>query len=102
MLSPSDTLIIFVVVLLLFGPEQLPKIARTLGEFMRNVQNTTHNFMLEMERAAGRADLDAAISALPPAADVSPAESADEWTKNGLAQENAPAEQKNAPAEENL
>jgi len=52
MLSPSDTLIIFVVALLLFGPEQLPKIARQLGEAMRGMQATTHQFMLEMDRAA--------------------------------------------------
>jgi len=52
MLSPSDTLIIFVVALLLFGPEQLPKVARWLGDAMRSMQNTTHSFMLEMERAA--------------------------------------------------
>lgn len=52
MLSPSDTLLILIVALLLFGPEQLPKIARQLGDAMRNMQNTTHSFMLEMERAA--------------------------------------------------
>jgi len=52
MLSPSDTAILFVLALLLFGPEQLPKLARQLGEAMRHVQNTTHTFMMEMERAA--------------------------------------------------
>ncbi|MBC5806955.1 MAG: hypothetical protein DLM53_10195 [Candidatus Eremiobacter antarcticus] len=52
MLSPSDTAIVFVLALLLFGPEQLPKMARQLGEAMRHIQNTTHSFMQEMERAA--------------------------------------------------
>jgi TatA/E family protein of Tat protein translocase len=52
MLSPSDTAIVFVLALLLFGPEQLPKLARQLGEAMRHVQNTTHTFMQEIERAA--------------------------------------------------
>jgi len=52
MLSPSDTAILFVLALLLFGPEQLPKLARQLGEAMRHIQNTTHSFMMEMERAA--------------------------------------------------
>ena len=52
MLSPSDTAIVFVLALLLFGPEQLPKLARQLGEAMRHIQNTTNTFMLEMERAA--------------------------------------------------
>jgi len=51
-LSPSDTAIVFVLALLLFGPEQLPKMARQLGEAMRHIQSTTHSFMQEMERAA--------------------------------------------------
>jgi TatA/E family protein of Tat protein translocase len=56
MLSPSDTAIIFVVALLLFGPEQLPKLARQLGEATRKIQGTTQAFLLEMERAAERPD----------------------------------------------
>jgi len=48
---------IFVVALLLFGPEQLPKVARQLGELMRQMQNTTQTFMLEMDRAAREAEL---------------------------------------------
>lgn len=52
MLSPSDTAIVFLLALLLFGPDQLPRIARQLGEAMRHVQSTTHSFMNEMERAA--------------------------------------------------
>jgi len=68
MLSPSDTAIVFLLALLLFGPDQLPRIARQLGEAMRHVQSTTHSFMNEMERAA-RTDesrhittIDAAVS----------------------------------------
>ncbi len=56
MLSPSDTILIFVVALLLFGPEHLPKIARQLGDAMRHGQNTTNSFMAEMDRAAAAAD----------------------------------------------
>src|ERR1700694_3861632 len=57
MLSPSDTAIVFVLALLLFGPDQLPKLARQLGEAMRHVQNTTHTFMQEMERAPAPTDI---------------------------------------------
>lgn len=42
----------FLLALLLFGPEQLPKLARQLGDWMRHVQSTTQAFMREMERAA--------------------------------------------------
>ena len=56
MLSPSDTAIVFLLALLLFGPDQLPRIARQLGEAMRHVQTTTHTFMNEMDRAARASD----------------------------------------------
>lgn len=69
MLSPSDTILIFVVALLLFGPEHLPKIARQLGDAMRHVQNTTNSFMAEMDRAAAAADLKAHPPWEPPASD---------------------------------
>ena len=61
MLSPSDTAIVFLLALLLFGPDQLPKLARQLGEAMRHVQNTTHTFMQEMERAAEPSEIAEAI-----------------------------------------
>jgi TatA/E family protein of Tat protein translocase len=66
MLSPSDTAIVFLLALLLFGPEQLPRIARQVGEAMRHMQSTTQTFMNEMERAA-RASDHAAPPPLPPA-----------------------------------
>ncbi len=61
MLSPSDTAIVFLLALLLFGPEQLPRIARQLGEAMRHIQTTTHSFMNEMERAARTDDATAHV-----------------------------------------
>ena len=70
MLSPSDTILIFVVALLLFGPEQLPKIARQLGDAMRHVQSTTNSFMAEMDRAAAAHDRATAPAWEPPKADV--------------------------------
>ncbi|HEV2037839.1 MAG TPA: twin-arginine translocase TatA/TatE family subunit [Candidatus Eremiobacteraceae bacterium] len=71
MLSPSDTAIVFVLALLLFGPEQLPKLARQLGEAMRHIQNTTHSFMMEMERAADTPESHVNEPALPDAPQVS-------------------------------
>jgi Sec-independent protein translocase protein TatA len=38
--------------LLLFGPDQLPKVVRKVGQFTREVQNTSQSFIREMERAA--------------------------------------------------
>jgi TatA/E family protein of Tat protein translocase len=67
MLSPSDTVLIFVAALLLFGPEHLPKIARQLGDAMRHIQNTTNSFMAEMDRAATAAELKSQTWTAPPA-----------------------------------
>jgi Sec-independent protein translocase protein TatA len=52
MLSASDIAILGAVALLVFGPEQLPKVARKFGSVMRDVQNTSSQFIREMERAA--------------------------------------------------
>ena len=52
MFSVPDILVVSVLALLLFGPDRLPKIMRQAGRFMREVQNTSHAFISEMERAA--------------------------------------------------
>ncbi len=44
--------IIGALALMLFGPDQLPKVARKVGHVMRDVQNTSQSFIREMERAA--------------------------------------------------
>jgi sec-independent protein translocase protein TatA len=52
MLSIPDMAILGAAALMFFGPEQLPKVARQVGIFMRDVQNTSQQFIREMERAA--------------------------------------------------
>jgi TatA/E family protein of Tat protein translocase len=52
MFSVPDIMVVSVLALLLFGPDQLPKIMRQAGRVMREVQNTSHAFIAEMERAA--------------------------------------------------
>lgn len=49
-------MVVSVLALLLFGPDRLPKMMRQAGRFMREVQNTSHSFIAEMERAADTAD----------------------------------------------
>jgi TatA/E family protein of Tat protein translocase len=52
MFSVPDILVVSVLALLLFGPDRLPGLMRQAGRFMREVQNTSHSFIAEMERAA--------------------------------------------------
>lgn len=54
--SVPDIMVISVLALLLFGPDQLPKMMRQAGRVMRDVQNTSHSFIAEMERAADASD----------------------------------------------
>jgi len=49
-------MVVSVLALLLFGPDQLPKVMRQAGRVMREVQNTSHSFIAEMERAADVSD----------------------------------------------
>jgi Sec-independent protein translocase protein TatA len=51
-LSLPDMAILGVLALLVFGEEKLPGIMRQAGRVMREVQNTSHSFIREMERAA--------------------------------------------------
>ncbi len=52
MFSIADMAVAGAVALLLFGPDQLPKVARRAGQLVRDVQNTSQSFIREMERAA--------------------------------------------------
>jgi len=56
MFSIPDIMVVSVLALLLFGPDQLPKMMRQAGRVMREVQNTSHSFIAEMERAADVAE----------------------------------------------
>jgi sec-independent protein translocase protein TatA len=52
MLSIPDMALLGAAALMFFGPEQLPKVARKVGIMVRDVQNTSQQFIREMERAA--------------------------------------------------
>ncbi|MDQ6823791.1 MAG: twin-arginine translocase TatA/TatE family subunit [Candidatus Eremiobacteraeota bacterium] len=52
MFSIPDIGLLGVIALLVFGPEQLPKIMRQVGRATREVQATSQSFIREMERAA--------------------------------------------------
>lgn len=67
MFSVPDIAVISVLALLLFGPDQLPKMMRQAGRIMRDVQNTSQSFIAEMERAA-----DATERSMPPPMPPSP------------------------------
>lgn len=78
MLSIPDMALLGAAALLLFGPEQLPRVARKAGNVMREIQNTSSAFIREMERAADLAEAprpsvyDPVAPYEPPAPDPAP------------------------------
>jgi sec-independent protein translocase protein TatA len=65
-LSIPDMALLGAAALLLFGPEQLPRVARKAGNVMREIQNTSQSFIREMERAADLHDEAEAKAKAPP------------------------------------
>jgi sec-independent protein translocase protein TatA len=65
MLSIPDMALLGAAALLLFGPDQLPRVVRKVGQFTREVQNTSQSFIREMERAADVQDAHTATPASP-------------------------------------
>jgi len=64
--SIPDIAVVSVLALLLFGPDQLPKMMRQAGRLMREVQSTSHSFIAEMERAADVSDARSMPPPMPP------------------------------------
>ena len=61
---------------MLFGPEQLPRVARKAGAVMREIQNTSQSFIREMERAADIQEASEKKPYDPPPYDPAPYEAA--------------------------
>jgi Sec-independent protein translocase protein TatA len=82
MFSVADMAVAGAVALILFGPDQLPKVARKAGQLVRDVQNTSQSFIRELERAADEHETPATLAQttytpagdlpLPPIADTLP------------------------------
>lgn len=53
----SELLLVFIIGLLVLGPERLPKAARTLGYWMGRARSTFNNLRNELEREALNQDI---------------------------------------------
>jgi len=56
--GPGEMMILFIIVLLIFGPSQLPKLAKGLGNAMREFRKAQHEISDELNRepTEGRPD----------------------------------------------
>ncbi len=57
-ISYSEIFVIFFVMLLIFGPEKLPEIARNLGKGIRQLRDASNSVKKEMFKETQKAGLD--------------------------------------------
>jgi len=57
-ISGAELVFVFFVILLVFGADKVPDIARTLGKGMRQVSNATQDIKSEIEKSAKKQGLD--------------------------------------------
>ena len=71
--SFQDSVVIFFIALLIFGPKKLPELARQLGKLMGEFRRASNEFRMQMEdelRMAEQADQQKKIAAMEAAAPV--------------------------------
>lgn len=57
----SEILLILVVVLMLFGSDKVPELARTIGKGMRQLRDATNEVKREINQSAYQKDLDESL-----------------------------------------
>jgi sec-independent protein translocase protein TatB len=97
MFSIPHMLVVFVIVLVVFGPQKLPELARSLGKLMAEFRKASSDFrgafeeeMKDLERQAREAERKKAADAAAKAADAAPVQAATLATLAGTETE-APA-----------
>jgi sec-independent protein translocase protein TatB len=74
--SFSDSIVLFILALLLFGPKRLPQLARELGKWVGEFRRASNEFKMQMEeelRLSDQAERNKKIAAIEAAAPTAPA-----------------------------
>jgi sec-independent protein translocase protein TatB len=99
--SFSDSIFLFILALLLFGPKKLPVLARELGKWVGEFRKASNEFKMQMEeelRVSEQADRQKQIAAMEAAAPVAPALEASTTTEAPALATDAPVEGAEVPA----
>jgi sec-independent protein translocase protein TatA len=78
--GPAELILIFIVVLLLFGPKRLPEIAKTIGKVMNEMRRASRDFqdqIMKIEEELPKGDVSSVISELTEPAALPPAPPSD-------------------------
>ena len=76
-MSLTDTIFIFGLALVIFGPKKLPEIGRQLGKLLHEFRRASNEFKMQIDdelRAAEQADRQKALTAISPATPAPAAE----------------------------
>jgi len=65
-MSFSETIFLFFLALVIFGPKKLPEIARQVGKWMNELRRASNEFKSQIEQEIGRLDVDTRQTILPP------------------------------------
>lgn len=95
-MSLPDTIFIFVLALIIFGPKKLPEIGRQLGKLVGEFRRASNEFKFQIEEELRQADLadrrKAAPAIAPPVAETAPAPTLDQNLVTALADPESPDE----------
>ncbi|HEY3972517.1 MAG TPA: twin-arginine translocase TatA/TatE family subunit [Candidatus Sulfotelmatobacter sp.] len=69
-MSIADTIFLFVLALVLFGPKKLPEIARTIGKYMNEFKRASNEFKAQIEQEISNLEVEKRQTILPPSPPV--------------------------------
>jgi len=66
-MSFSETIFLFFLALIIFGPKKLPEIARQVGKFMNEFRRASNEFKAQIEQEIAHLEVENKPTILPPA-----------------------------------
>lgn len=64
-MSFSETIFLFFLVLIIFGPKKLPEIARTIGKYMNEFKRASNEFKAQIEQEIAHLEVETKPTILP-------------------------------------
>ena len=89
LMSFSETIFLFFLALIIFGPKKLPEIARQVGKFMNEFRRASNEFKSQIEQEIAHLEVENKQTILPPSP---PVEGTASRTLNTIEAESTPAE----------
>ncbi len=65
-MSFSETIFLFLLALIIFGPKKLPEIARQVGKYMNEFKRASNEFKAQIEQEVAHLEVESKRTILPP------------------------------------